>query len=172
MEHGPKNWPVASVSTMPISLRQSVRLSSALIMSLVCLLLLSTSGATQDTPAKVTVRNVREIGKALAACMQPITVADPYPGMRVTVRLGFNRRGEPLGPPRFAYLTPNAPDHIKAEYKSAITDALKRCTPLSFSPELGATIAGVLPSGCPVLPTQFQICRTVQKHHRTGAPVA
>lgn len=140
---GPMNWPVASVSTMPITLRQSVRLSSALITSLVCLLLLSTSAATQGTPAKATVHNVREIGKALAACMEPISVAHHYPGMRITIRLGFNRRGEPLGPPRFAYLTPNAPDRIKAEYKSAITDALQRCTPLSFSPELGATIAGV-----------------------------
>lgn len=89
------------------------------------------------------VRTVGEIGKALAACMQPLTVADPYPGMRVTVRLGFNRQGQPLGPPRFSYVTPGAPDRTKAEYKTAILEALKRCTPLPFSPGLGATIAGV-----------------------------
>jgi len=97
----------------------------------------------QDMPQKPMVHNVGEIGKVLAACMQPLSVAHPYPGMRVTVRIGFNRQGQPLGPPRFAYVTANAPDRIKAEYKTAISDALKRCTPLSFSPALGATIAGV-----------------------------
>ena len=56
--------------------------------------------------------------------------------------LGLIVRGQPLGPPRFAYIKPNSPP-TKAEYKTAISDALKRCTPLSFSPELGATIAGV-----------------------------
>ena len=106
-------------------------------------LFLPSLATAEDTPAKPTVHTVGEIGKVLAGCMQPLTVADPYPGMRVTVRVGFNRQGQPLGPPRFSYVTPNAPDRIKAEYKTAISDALKRCTPLSFSRELGATIAGV-----------------------------
>jgi hypothetical protein len=74
--------------------------------------------------------------------MQPLMVADPYQGMRVTVRIGFNERGQPLGPPLFTYVTPRAPEEIKNEYKKAISDALKRCTPLSFSPGLGAAIAG------------------------------
>jgi hypothetical protein len=89
-----------------------------------------------------TVHNIREIGKVLTACMRPLTIPNPYPGMRITVRLGFNRRGELLGPPRFTYMTPNAPDRIKTEYKSVISDTLRRCTPLSFSSEFGATIAG------------------------------
>ena len=123
--------------------QQSCRLPWALIAPLVCLALFPSWAAAQDTPAKPTVHSIREIGKVLAACMQPLTLREHYPGMRVTVRLGFNSRGQPLGPPRFAYITPNAPDRTKAEYKASISDALKRCTPLSFSPELGATIAGV-----------------------------
>lgn len=96
--------------------------------------------AAEDS--KPTVDNLREIEKALGECMSPFTVKDPYKGIWVTARLGFNGRGQPLGPPRFTYVTPNAPDRIKSDYKDAITDALKRCTPLSFSPKLGATIAG------------------------------
>lgn len=75
--------------------------------------------------------------------MQPLEVSDHFPGMRITVRLGFSGRGVPLGPPRFTYITPNAPARIKTEYENAISEALKRCTPLSFSRELAATIAGV-----------------------------
>lgn len=123
--------------------RRSIQFRRALIAPLVCLPLFSISATAQDTSAKPTVHNLREIGNALAACMRPLAVADHYQGMRVTARLGFNARGQLLGPPRFTYVTPNAPDRIKSEYKSAISDALKRCIPLSFSPELGATIAGV-----------------------------
>jgi hypothetical protein len=115
----------------------------ALIALLVCLALFSSLAAAQDTPVKPIVHNIREIGKVLGACMQPLKLREPYPGMSVTVRLGFNSRGQPLGPPRFTYMTPNAPDRTKADYKTAISNALKRCTPLSFSRQLGATIAGV-----------------------------
>jgi hypothetical protein len=96
--------------------------------------------AAEDS--KPTVDNLHEIGKALGECMSPFAVKDHYKGMWITARLGFNARGQPLGPPQFTYVTPNAPDRIKSEYKDAITDALKRCTSLLFSPELGATIAG------------------------------
>ena len=81
--------------------------------------------------------------EALAACMQPLAVADPYQAIRITARLGFNARGQPLGSPQFTYVTPNVTDQIKSEYKRAVSDSLTRCTPLPFSPELGATIAGV-----------------------------
>jgi hypothetical protein len=102
----------------------------------------SISGEAQDR-TKPAVHNLHEIAKALSACMQPLAVAQPYRGIRVTVRIGFDARGEPLGPPRFTYVTPNASDRIKREYENAISDALKQCTPLSFSAKLGATIAGV-----------------------------
>jgi hypothetical protein len=115
----------------------------ALILPLLCSPSLGSPAAAEGAPGKRTVQNVHEIGEVLAACMQPLSVTTPFPGMRVTVRLGFNGRGELLGPPRFTYVTPIAPSRVKAEYKNAISDALRRCTPLSFSPQLGATIAGV-----------------------------
>jgi hypothetical protein len=121
----------------------STRVAWALIASLGCLLLFTISGAAQDPSAKSTVHNLREIGEALTACMQPLVVSDPYQAIRITARLGFNTRGQPLSSPQFTYVTPNVSEQVKSEYKSAVSDLLTRCTPLSFSPGLGATIAGV-----------------------------
>lgn len=122
--------------------QRSKLIQRALTASLLCLPLFTASATAQDPSAKPAVHNLREIAKVLSACMQPLAVAEPFLGMRVTVRIGFNARGLPLGPPLFTYITPEAPDRIKNEYKKAISDALRRCTPLSFSPGLGAAIAG------------------------------
>ena len=121
----------------------SSRVAWALIALLGCLLLFTISGAAQDTSAKSTVHNLREVGEALTTCMHPSVVADSYQAIRITARLGFNTRGKPLSSPQFTYVTPNVSDQVKSEYKSAVLDLFTRCTPLSFSPELGATIAGV-----------------------------
>jgi hypothetical protein len=88
------------------------------------------------------VRNIPEVQRALAACTHPL-VADPSHEIRITARVGFNGGGHPLGPPRFTYVTPTLSEEIKDEFRNAVSDALQRCTPLSFSPEFGASIAGV-----------------------------
>ena len=128
---------------MHTSLLPSTRVAWALVAPLVCLLLFTISGAAQESSAKSMVHNLREIQEALTTCMQPLAVADPYQTIRITARLGFNARGQPLGSPQFTYVTPNVTEQIKSEYKRAVSDSLTRCTPLPFSPELGATIAGV-----------------------------
>jgi hypothetical protein len=121
----------------------SARVAWALVAPLVCLPLFAISAAAQDTSVKSTVHNLHEIGEVLAACMHPLMVADHTQAIRITARLGFNTRGQPLRSPQFSYITPTVSDQIKSEYKSAVLDALNRCTPLSFSPEFGAAIAGV-----------------------------
>jgi hypothetical protein len=133
----------SSTKGMPMNPRRSNLVRGALIVPFLCGSLFSASATAQAPSTKPAVQNLREIAKVLSACMQPLVVAEPYQGMRVTVRIGFNARGQPLGPPVFTYVTPNASDRIKNQYKSTISDALKRCTPLSFSPGLGAAIAGV-----------------------------
>lgn len=124
-----------------MNLQRSIRVQRALTVAFLCFL--SASAVAQELSPKPAVHNLREIARALSTCMQPLAVAAPFQGMRVTVRIAFNVRGQPLGPPLFTYVTPYAPDRIKNEYKKAISDALKRCTPLSFSPGLGAAIAGM-----------------------------
>jgi hypothetical protein len=128
---------------MEKSSQRSARVRWARFALLIFLPLFPISAAAQDTSTKPTVDNLHEIGTALAVCMNPLPVIDHYQGMRVTARLAFNSRGQPIGPPQFTYITQDAPNRIKTEYKNAISDALERCTPLSFSANLGAKIAGV-----------------------------
>lgn len=112
----------------------------AALILVACLTLNYTPAAAQDS--EPILHSLQEIGTALAACMHSLPIEHHFQGMRVTIRLGFNSHGQLLGPPRFTYITPDAPDRTKAEYKDAIANALKRCTPLSFARELGAVIAG------------------------------
>ena len=63
---------------MQMAPQQSCRLPWALIAPLVCLALFPSWAAAQDTPAKPTVHSIREIGKVLAACMQPLTLREHY----------------------------------------------------------------------------------------------
>jgi hypothetical protein len=109
---------------------------------LVCLPLVATTARAEDN-AKPAVNNLHDLAEALSTCVQRFAVKRPYLGIQLTARIGFDVRGQPLGPPLFTYITPNAPDRIKRAYKNAVSEALKRCTPLSFSRKLGATIAGV-----------------------------
>ena len=113
------------------------------IMPALLLPLLSFSTAAQAASSKITIHNLREVGRALAACMHPLPIAEHFAGMHLTIRVAFNARGEPLGPPRFTFVTPIAPTRFRDEYKNAIIGALKRCTPLPFSAEFGAAMAGV-----------------------------
>jgi hypothetical protein len=94
--------------------------------------------ATSESPA----HNIPEVQRALASCVAPL-VKEAHQEIRIAARIGFNARGQPLGPPHFTYVTPDVPDRMKDEYKNAVSDALRRCTPLSFSPELAGLIAGV-----------------------------
>jgi len=103
---------------------------------------LSTTSAAAQATSESPAHNISEIQRALASCVAPL-VGEPHQEIRITVRVGFNARGQPLGPPHFTYVTPDVSDDIKDEYKTAVSDALQRCTPLSFSPELGGSIAGV-----------------------------
>jgi hypothetical protein len=97
--------------------------------------------SAQDT-AGFRAQNISEVQKAFAACLAPLA-ADPSREIRLIVRVGFNARGQLLGPPRFTYVTPDVSDRIKDEYKNAVSDAIRRCTPLALSTELGGSIAGM-----------------------------
>jgi hypothetical protein len=101
----------------------------------------ATSAAAQPT-SESPAHNIPEVQRALASCVAPL-VKEAHQEIRIAARIGFNARGQPLGPPHFTYVTPDVPDRMKDEYKNAVSDALRRCTPLSFSPELAGLIAGV-----------------------------
>ena len=83
----------------------------------------------------------RQIGERLAQCWQaPQT--DPPQVIEVTVRLSFSRTGAVIGEPRVTYIRAPAETGLKEKITSSLLSAIKACTPLPFTPALGAAIAG------------------------------
>jgi hypothetical protein len=118
------------------------------IMPAVLSLLLASCVSTQaqsqasDGSPKPTLRTPGDVTQALRACFIPPAAENTYHGMRITLRLSFNRKGEVLGPPHITYATPSAPEQVQTAYRRAILDSVSRCTPLTFAPELGEAFAG------------------------------
>jgi len=82
-----------------------------------------------------------QIGERLAQCWQaPLT--DPPQTVEVTVRLSFSRTGAVIGAPRVTYVSAPAEAGLREKIKASILEAIKACTPLPFTPSLGAAIAG------------------------------
>lgn len=82
-----------------------------------------------------------QIGERLARCWQaPHT--DPPQIIEVTVRLSFSRTGAVIGEPRVVYVRAAADAGLKEKVANSVVAAIKACTPLPFTPSLGAAIAG------------------------------
>jgi hypothetical protein len=119
-----------------------LRQALAAVLPLLLLLLFSVSTRAQTPPSdtsKAPLQTLGEVSKALQTCFSP---PQPYPGMRVTVRLSFNGYGGIQGQPHVTYVTPDAPEQVRTAYARAMLESVTRCTPLTFSPELGAVLAG------------------------------
>ncbi len=61
--------------------------------------------------------------------------------IEVTVRLSFNRAGVVIGEPRVTYIRARE-QALRERIASSVFAAIKACTPLPFTPSLGAAIAG------------------------------
>ncbi len=60
----------------------------------------------------------------------------------MSVRFSFKRTGEPVAAPRVTYTSNEADPETRRIYGRAIDAALERCTPMPFSKEMGAAVAG------------------------------
>jgi hypothetical protein len=58
----------------------------------------------------------------------------------ITLRLQFSKAGRVVGEPRVTYVA--APGDERSKVIESMKAALKDCTPLRFTPRLGAGIAG------------------------------
>jgi hypothetical protein len=92
----------------------------------------------RDHPAN----RIDEMGPILSKCLELPGEDKLRTGMRVTLKFAFKRDGELIAPPRFTYTTHEAPPDIKAAYREAALDMLRRCTPLPITDSLGRAIAG------------------------------
>ena len=96
---------------------------------------------------------IDEMGPLLSMCLELPPAEEARAGMRVTLKLAFKRDGELIAPPRFTYVTHEAPADIKNAYRQAALDMLKRCTPLPITDALGRAIAG-RPFVIPIIDTR------------------
>ncbi|HVO32632.1 MAG TPA: hypothetical protein VMU17_01875 [Elusimicrobiota bacterium] len=82
----------------------------------------------------------RQAAERLAQCWSP---PEPASGdtVEVTLRFGFNSKGEILPSPRITYV--KAGKGVEPEaVRESILAAVKSCTPLHFTPEMAANIPG------------------------------
>ncbi|HWJ18045.1 MAG TPA: hypothetical protein VNR65_04870 [Geobacterales bacterium] len=82
-----------------------------------------------------------QIGERIAQCWHaPQT--DPPQVIEVTVRLSFSRTGTLIGEPRVVYVRAAKQAGLREKVVNSVIAAIKACTPLPFTPALGAAIAG------------------------------
>jgi hypothetical protein len=86
-------------------------------------------------PPEVT--RVHGIATGIAGCWRPTHDDD-----QVTVRVSFTREGAVIGEPRIVYAQSSGGRTDDAALADSMLAAIRECTPLHFSPRLGAAIAG------------------------------
>ncbi|MGO9360129.1 MAG: hypothetical protein ACLP1D_21080 [Xanthobacteraceae bacterium] len=100
---------------------------------------LGASPAGAEAPV---VNTLAQLFARLAACWKPPPPRIGDDGLQITVVLSFRRDGSLLGKPSIAYETPAATDDDRIRYETALARTLQRCTPMPFTDEMGAAVAG------------------------------
>jgi len=98
-------------------------------------------GREAPVQAPATVTTLRDVVRAIQACWQPTGLE--YSGQEITILVSFKRNGEVLGRPRITHYGAGEPNAANRDaFVQAVRDAFARCSPLPFSPTLGAAVAG------------------------------
>ncbi len=87
--------------------------------------------------ARPVVARVHGIATGIAACWRP-----PHDDDQVTVRLSFTRDGAVIGEPRIVFAQSSGGRADDAALAHSMVTAIRDCTPLHFSAQLGSAIAG------------------------------
>ncbi len=82
-----------------------------------------------------------QISSRIVRCWTPPQTDTPQ-AIEVTVRLSFSRAGAVIGVPRVTFVNASAEPGLRQLVAASILAAVKACTPLKFTPSLGAAIAG------------------------------
>jgi hypothetical protein len=111
---------------------------------LVCLgfaasLLLLSAASAQPEPQRLD--TIKDVFVRLHSCWRPPPLSRASP-IDITVIVSFNREGAILGHPRITYESEQASENDRLEYRVAVMETLKRCTPLPFTEGLGGAVAG------------------------------
>lgn len=88
------------------------------------------------------VDTLQQMFARLGSCWKSPVLPPNDPGMQITVSFSFKRNGEILGKPRITYESVYANDDERLIYRTAVAEALQRCTPMPFTDGLGNAVAG------------------------------
>ncbi len=86
--------------------------------------------------------SIRDLFAAFRACWVPPPKTEAHHGMEYTVRFALKRDGSMVAPPRMTYSSHGVPAAMREVYRTAIDEALQRCTPLQFTARMGGAVAG------------------------------
>src|SRR5882724_12476794 len=84
---------------------------------------------------------IKDVFMRLHSCWRPPALSEANP-IDITVIVSFNRAGAILGHPRITYVSEQATDNDRLQYRIAVMETLQRCTPLPFTDALGGAVAG------------------------------
>jgi hypothetical protein len=87
------------------------------------------------------VDRIRDVFRAIQACWRP-PAGSGYSGQEITLRIAFKRNGEVLGQPRITYYKAGTQSEQREPFTRSVRQAFERCTPLPFTNDLGAAVAG------------------------------
>lgn len=99
--------------------------------------MLALGARAEAAEAQSSVTRVHGIATGLAACWRP-----PHDDDQVTVRLSFTREGAVIGEPGIVFARSTGGRADDAALADSMLAAIRECTPLNFSAQLGAAIAG------------------------------
>ena len=103
------------------------------------LLLLSLSAARAE---RAEIDTLDAMWARLKQCWQPPKLPEGHPGLQITALFTFKRDGEILGKPRITFESSEATEADSIAYRTAVMEALQRCTPMPFTDGMGGAIAG------------------------------
>jgi hypothetical protein len=107
-----------------------------IVVEIVAVLLVSGHAGAQTAKE---LRTIADVYAALRACWKAPKISG---SSELTVRLSFTRDGKILGKARVTYENRTIPVENRLRFRIAVMDTIRRCTPFSFSPDLGEAIAG------------------------------
>src|ERR1700750_2635712 len=87
------------------------------------------------------VNTIKDVFEHLGTCWKPPPPSRAKP-MDITIIVSFNRSGAIMGHPRITYESPEATDNDRLAYRTAVMEALQRCTPMPFTESMAGAVAG------------------------------
>jgi hypothetical protein len=88
------------------------------------------------------INTLDEMWLRLKQCWRPPQLPPGHPGMQITAQFAFQRDGEIFGKPTITFESPDATQADSLAYRTAVMEALQRCTPMPFTDGMGGAIAG------------------------------